>query len=112
MLPRRTLIVRPGHPGAALKRRANNVDALAGGMHRDRDADASRVRGQRVDLFPGLAFVGRLVESSAVRSLRLTTAKSATATKSAAQALRCREDHVRLVECILKVARAVGVRRF
>src|SRR5260221_9476433 len=101
MLPRRTLIVRPGHPGAALKRRANNVDALAVGMHRDRDADASRVRGQRVDLFPRLAFVGRLVESSAVRSLGLT-ASSTTATESSAQALRCREDHVRLVECVLK----------
>src|SRR5947207_5976549 len=50
VLPRRALIVRPIQTRAALKRTANDVNTLTLRMHRDRNADASRVRRQGVNL--------------------------------------------------------------
>ncbi len=77
VLPRRALIVGAIEPRAALERAADDVDAFAVGVHRDRDADATVVLRQRVDLLPRLAGVGRLVERRAVRPLRRTASAPA-----------------------------------
>src|SRR5439155_25712566 len=83
VLPRCALIVRPIQARTALKRSANDVNALAVSMHRDRDADAAIVLREHVDLFPRLALVGRLVECRAVWPLWCWP----TAAESAASAL-------------------------
>ena len=81
-------------------------------MHRDRDADAAVILRERVDLFPRLSGVGRFVKRGAVRSLwRTTTASAKASTESTAGALRCGEDHIRLVERVLDIARAIRVFR-
>ena len=74
-------------------------------MHRNSDADAAQKRRERVDLCPGLAFVGGPVEGGSVRALRLSPAKSA------ALPLRRRKDHVRVVKSVLNIPRAIGVFR-
>src|SRR5207237_8995322 len=87
-----------------------NIDALAIRVQRYRDADAAVVLRERLDLLPRLSRVGRFVERGAVRSL-WRTASAESSTESAASALRGGEDHVRLVERVLDIARAIRVFR-
>src|SRR5215813_15412718 len=97
--------------GTALERAANDVDPFAISMHRNRDANAAVVLRQRVDLLPRLAEVHRFVERGAVRSLWRTTSAASSAAEAPAGALRRSEDHVRHIERVLDVARAVRVLR-
>ena len=114
MLPRRALIVRPIQTRTALERTTNDVDTLTLRVHRDRDADTSRVWRQRVDLLPRLAGIGRLEERRAVRrrrSIRHRRRATACAAESTTAALRRREHHMRHVERVLEIACAVHVLR-
>src|SRR5262249_25653522 len=108
MLPSGALIVGAKESGPTLNRSADEKEALPVRVHRNRYADAAGVGRERVDLCPCLTFIGRLVESSAIRPLRWRT----TAAKSAARvALRGREDHTWHVERVLDIARAIRVFR-
>src|SRR6185369_10102229 len=104
--PRDALVIGPRQAGGSLKRSANHIHALATRVHCDRDADSSVVLWQRSDFRPRLAFIDRLVQRGAVRSLWRTASTSA---KTAAGTLRSREEYVRHVERVLDVARAVRV---
>src|SRR5205814_595876 len=105
VLPRRALIVGPRETRSALKRRADHEDALAAGVHRDRDADATGVGRESGDLGPCLTLIDRFVEPGAIRSLRRTATKSPTGSFGSC------EHHVRHVERVLDIARAVCVFR-
>src|SRR6185369_16114470 len=76
-------------------------------VHGDRYADASVVLRQRCDFGPRLTFIDRFVECGAAWSLWRT----ASSAKSPACILRGREDHIRHVEGIFDVARAVCIFR-
>ena len=103
VLPRGAAIIGAVQPGAALQVAADYVEALAVGVHGNGNADAARVGRQRGDLGPGLAFVGRFEHFR--RHGRGGAAAPTTA--CAPGALRGDEHHVRHVEGIFYIARAV-----
>src|SRR5260370_37135557 len=94
--------------GAALDRTANDIDSWAFRVHRDRDANASRVLRQRVDLLPRLAGIGRLVERRAVRTLGHRRATEPPPPKGA-KAPRRSQHHMRHIEPALGGPRALRV---
>src|ERR1041385_2283361 len=102
MLPGLPTVVRSRQTRAALQRSTNHINSLAGRMHGDRDAYASVVLRQRCDFGPRLTFIDRFVECGAVWSLWRTASNCV---------LRRCEDHVRHVESVFDVARAVSVFR-
>src|SRR6185312_13858443 len=96
MLPSRALIVRAEEAGAVLLRRANQVDALSIGVHRDGHANAPCRKGVRFDFRPRFPFINGLEQLSVTRPSRaLTRASAAAAGGSARLSLSRSKNHIR-----------------